>query len=231
MKGKSRGKRQTGLEEKLLAMKSFEEAFYTDDVEYLGGVDEVGRGPLAGPVVAACVVLPRDFSLLGVDDSKKISQARRILLAEAIKEHALAYGLGLVGQEIIDQINIAKATKKAMTQAISLADQRLKQRCGRSISFLLIDGRPVDITEYSQQAIVKGDEKSLSIAAASILAKVARDQIMMDYAKDYPQYDFENNKGYGTQRHYEGLDAYGPCTIHRHSFLKKWYQSKGETFD
>jgi ribonuclease HII len=200
-------------------LKTMEEEMHQQGVFYIGGVDEVGRGPLAGPVVAACVVLPRDFYALGIDDSKKVSQKRRTELCEVICQEALAYGIGKVEPRIIDDINILRAAKKAMAQAILQCDGMLSER-GIQIDYLLIDGMEVEEVLIPQTAIVKGDATCLSIAAASIVAKVTRDAIMEAYHSEYPGYGFDQNKGYGTEKHYEGLRRQGPCPIHRRSFLK-----------
>lgn len=187
---------------------------------YLGGVDEVGRGPLAGPVVTACVVLPEDFDLFGVDDSKKLSEKKREELAPLIKERALAYGFGMADEKVIDRINILNATKGAMKVACEEADKMLRARTGEGLSGLLIDAVRLDDVPWEQRSFVKGDALCVSIAAASILAKVTRDHLMVEYAEKYPGYAFERNKGYGTAAHYEGLRALGPCPIHRQTFLK-----------
>ncbi len=221
-------KRKRELEKKLLEMKVFEEAIYKKGGKYIGGIDEVGRGPLAGPVVAACVVLDRDFSLLGIDDSKKISEKKRIQLAEMIKKEAIVYGWGLVEEKVIDEINILEATREAMRKAVVMATEKLREKKGEDLSYLLIDGGEMKLGHYPQQSIVQGDCKSVSIAAASILAKVMRDEQMVNYGRIYPGYDFEHNKGYGTKKHYQGLNDYGPCAIHRKSFLKKWNRQRKE---
>lgn len=187
-------------------------------VRYIAGVDEVGRGPLAGPVVAAAVILPPDFDLLGVNDSKKLSEKRRGELFDQIMDRAVAVSIGLRDQQVIDDINILNATKEAMTDAIRGLDPQP--------DIVLIDALELDGLEIPQRGIVKGDAKSVSIAAASIIAKVTRDRMMVDYAGQYPGYAFEKNKGYGTKAHYEGLDRLGACPIHRRSFLVKYFSSK-----
>ncbi len=178
----------------------------------VAGIDEAGRGPLAGPVVAAAVILPEGFEADGLNDSKKLSPARREKLHALITAEGsgVVWGLARVEPEDIDSINILKATHRAM----ALAAQSL----GVVPSMTLIDGLPVTGFPYPFRAIVKGDLKSMSIAAASILAKVDRDRIMLEYAKIYPQYGFERHKGYGTKFHLESLKNYGPCEIHRQSF-------------
>jgi ribonuclease HII len=211
------------LEEKwiirLKELKAMEDALRGQGLLYIGGVDEVGRGPLAGPVVAACVVLPEDFDVLGIDDSKKVTQKRRETLCEIIKEEALAYGIGQVDNKRIDNINILEATKIAMVMAIMECDYALTKEGGH-IEHLLIDGTNILGIEISQTPIIKGDSTCLSVAAASIVAKVTRDLMMGEYHKIYPAYGFDKNKGYGTKIHYEGLAEVGPCEIHRKSFLK-----------
>lgn len=178
----------------------------------VAGIDEAGRGPLAGPVVAAAVILPEGFEADGLNDSKKLSPARREKLHALITAEGsgVVWGLARVEPEDIDSINILKATHRAM----ALAAQSL----GVIPSMTLIDGLPVTGFPYPFRAVVKGDLKSMSIAAASILAKVDRDRIMLEYAKIYPQYGFERHKGYGTKFHLESLKNYGPCEIHRQSF-------------
>lgn len=188
------------------------------------GVDEAGRGPLAGPVVAAACLIGHHPDLVGLDDSKKLSQARRDQLYEQIKSHALAYGIGLVHQDRIDEINILNATKEAMADAIGqVLDQVAHMPHLKDLSLCLItDHVQIRGFEMPMHPIVKGDQKSLCVAAASILAKVTRDRWMCNVAMDYPQYHFDIHKGYGTPAHYAALNAYGPSDIHRKSFLKKW---------
>ena len=198
-------------------MRQPEQKLHAAGYRYIAGVDEVGRGPLAGPVVTAAVVLPEDFDVLGVDDSKKLSEKRREELFEIIKEKAVAYGIGMCDHEVIDEINILQATKKAMKIAIAECDKKLDG----SIGYVLFDAVEIDDLDKPQEAVIKGDAKVLAIAAASILAKVTRDRMMVEYAAQYPWYAFEKNKGYGTAAHYEGLRQHGVCPIHRMTFLKK----------
>ncbi len=208
----TKAEREEKLRERLNAMLVHERALWGSGRSFIAGVDEVGRGPLAGPVVAAAVVLPQDFDVLGVDDSKKLSPGKRAQLAETIQAKALAWSLGWVWPDRIDEVNILNATKEAMAQAVA----------GLSVKpdHALIDGNfTVRGIDLPQTAIIKGDANSTSIAAASILAKVARDAYMEEQAAVYPGYAFESNKGYGTKAHYEGLRALGPCPIHRRSFL------------
>lgn len=213
--------REALLKEKLVEMKKYEDALYEQGINFISGVDEVGRGPLAGPVVAACVVLPSDFDVLGVDDSKKLSEKKRNDLFEKIKENAIAYGIGMVDNKIIDEINILEATKKAMEESVFKVDKKLKEQGEKGIGHILIDALTLEKVNIPQTGIIKGDANSVSIAAASILAKVTRDRMMIEYAKKYPDYLFERNKGYGTKAHYEGITNVGICDIHRRTFLKK----------
>lgn len=216
----TKAERQKMLEEKLETMQQYERQLRADGAYYIGGVDEVGRGPLAGPVVTACVVLPENFSVLGVDDSKKLSEKKREELYDAILAEALACGIGMCDNNIIDDINILNATKRAMTEAVENADKVLRGKTGSGIDHLLIDALRLEAVDIPQTGIIKGDAKSISIAAASIVAKVTRDRMMQDYAKEYPYYAFESNKGYGTRAHYDGIAKYGITPIHRKTFLK-----------
>jgi len=215
--------RQQMLIEKLAKMQEYENALYTQGATYIAGVDEVGRGPLAGPVVSAAVILPPNFEILGVDDSKKLSEKKRNELFVVIKEQAVAYGIGMIDPAVIDEINILEATKKSMIIAIEEAQKLLYEKMGSAdaqIGHVLFDALTIEDVEIPQTPIVKGDSKSISIAAASILAKVTRDAIMIKYHEQYPQYAFNTNKGYGTKEHYEGLATAGISPIHRRSFLK-----------
>lgn len=177
--------------------------------DHIAGIDEVGRGPLAGPVVAAAVILPHDFHLPGLTDSKKVPERKREAFYTTIMEQSIAVGISIIGPEVIDEINIYEATKKAMSAAI--ADLSVKP------DHLLIDAMPLT-TPYPSRSIIKGDATSISIAAASIIAKVTRDRLMKEYAVTYPGYGFEKNAGYGTADHLKGLDQYGVTPIHRASF-------------
>lgn len=214
--------REQVLREKLQTMQVYERDLRAAGKRYIAGVDEVGRGPLAGPVVAACVVLPEDFDVLGVDDSKKLSEKKREQLYDAILSEALAYGIGMQDNASIDEINILEATKEAMRCAIIEAEQRLREKTGCGIDHILIDALTLREIAIPQTGIIKGDSASLSIAAASILAKVTRDRMMVEYDSIYPGYAFAKNKGYGTKAHYEGLQAQGMTPIHRRSFLKNF---------
>ena len=210
--------------QRLAEMKEPETSLHAEGYRFVAGVDEVGRGPLAGPVVAAAVVLPEDFDVLGVDDSKKLSEKRREELYDQILDRCLAYGIGMADHEVIDEINILQATKKAMKEAITACDLQLRVKEGGAadahIDFVLIDAVTLEGLDKPQHAVVKGDAKVLAIAAASIVAKVTRDRMMIEYAKEYPWYAFEKNKGYGTAAHYDGIRAHGTCPIHRMTFLK-----------
>lgn len=182
--------------------------------EYICGIDEVGRGPLAGPVMAAAVILPKDSRILYINDSKKLTPEKREQLYDVIMKEAVSVGLGMVNQERIDEINILQATYEAMQQAI----HHLKVQP----NYLLVDAVHIPHVDIPQAGIVKGDAKSISIAAASIVAKVTRDRIMTDYDKVYPEYGFAGNKGYGSAEHIAALKKYGPCPLHRRSFIKNF---------
>lgn len=185
----------------------------------LCGVDEAGRGPLAGPVCAAAVILKADSRIEGVNDSKKLSEKRREVLYGEIVENAFAYGIGFASVEEIEAINILNAAMLAMRRAV--------EAMGITPELVLVDGNKLPDLAYPSQYVIGGDARSACIAAASILAKVTRDRLMLDYAKEYPQYCFEKHKGYGTKLHYEALLKYGPSPIHRLSFLKKWAERNG----
>ena len=201
--------------ERLQVMLTHERRLWASGRSLIAGVDEVGRGPLAGPVVAAAVILPHDFDVLGVDDSKKLSPRKREELFEIIKERALAWSVGRAGPERIDEINILEATKEAMARAVEGLSLRPDH--------VLIDGNfTVRSLALPQTAIVKGDANSTSIAAASILAKVTRDRYMEEMELQYPGYAFASNKGYGTAAHYEGLKKFGPTPIHRKTFISDY---------
>ncbi len=177
------------------------------------GIDEAGRGPLAGPVCAAAVLLPEGLVIDGLNDSKKLSEKKRELLFPVIQENALAFGIGFADEKEIDEINILQATFLAMHRAFDA----MQRRC----DYVLVDGNRMPPMPVPGETVVKGDAKSPSIAAASILAKVSRDRVMLEYAKQYPEYQFEKHKGYGTKAHVEALRAFGPSPIHRRTFLKK----------
>ena len=205
---------------RLAEMKSEEAALHEEGFRIIAGVDEVGRGPLAGPVVAAAVVLPEDFNVLGVDDSKKITEKNREKLFTEIKAECVSWGIGMASHEIIDEINILQATKLAMKRAVNDLEKNLAKRGAGSLDMVLFDAVEIEDLDIPQKSYIKGDAKVLAIAAASIIAKVTRDRMMIKYAREYPWYAFEKNKGYGTKAHYEGIREKGICPIHRKSFLK-----------
>jgi ribonuclease HII len=209
----NQAEREEKLRARLAEMQRFENELRGCGIKRIAGVDEVGRGPLAGPVCAACVVLPDDFSVLGVDDSKKLSEKKREALYEEIIGAALAWGIGLVDHRRIDEINILNATKEAMLAAIEEANGHLH------IDHLLVDAVALPEANIPYTAIIKGDAQSVSIAAASIVAKVTRDRMMIAFDKVYPGYAFAQNKGYGTKAHYEGISRLGLTPIHRRSFV------------
>lgn len=202
-------------------LKKLDDMYSVDGKKCIAGVDEVGRGPLAGPVCAAAVVLPYDFFLLGIDDSKKVSEKKRELLAPEIKRKAVAYGISRVDPEIIDDINILEATKIAMKDAIKILEEGLKKK-DLSPDLILLDAVTLEGLSFLQESLVKGDSRSLSIAAASVLAKVERDELMKEYAQIYPGYGFERNKGYGTKEHRDAIREKGLTPIHRISFTKSF---------
>ena len=199
-------------------MWQIEDSFYAQGYEVICGVDEAGRGPLAGPVCAAAVILPKHLDIPGLTDSKKLTDKKRRELFPLIQERAVAYGIGLASQEEIDEINILQATFLAMERALAQLQVRP--------DLALIDGNREREFDVPVQTVVKGDSLSANIAAASVLAKVTRDDLMMELAQQYPQYGFEIHKGYGTKAHYEALRQYGASPIHRKSFLKKFYGEK-----
>ena len=202
-------------QERLKEMKARETELHRQGYVNIAGVDEVGRGPLAGPVVAAAVVLPEDFDVLGIDDSKKLSEKRREELFDVILEKAVAWGIGMADHSTIDEINILQATKLAMKDAIADLSGKLE-----GIDYVIFDAVKINDLKLPQEAVIKGDSKILAVAAASIVAKVTRDRMMVAYAEEYPGYGFEKNKGYGTKQHYEGIARQGICPIHRKTFLK-----------
>ena len=195
-----------------------EDGLYAEGITAICGVDEAGRGPLAGPVCAAAVILPPHLELPGLNDSKKLTDKRRRELFPIIKEQAIAYGIGFASEAEIDEINILQATFLAMQRAID----QLNGQAG----FALIDGNRQKDFGLPVMTVVKGDSRSANIAAASVLAKVSRDDLMLQMTETYPQYGFDVHKGYGTKAHYEALRNHGPSPIHRMSFLKKFYESK-----
>ena len=196
-------------DERLEGMLAYEKECYARGMELIAGVDEVGRGPLAGPVVAAAVILPKGSKIPGLNDSKKIPKSKHKEIYEAVLKEAIAIGIGVKDNQVIDQVNIYEATKLAMMEAIGQLDPQPQH--------LLIDAMKLDLP-ISQTSIIKGDANSLSIAAASIVAKVTRDQMMEEFDRKYPGYDFAQNAGYGTANHLAGLDQLGVTPIHRRSF-------------
>lgn len=196
---------------RLDAMKVFERKY--SGYKLIAGIDEAGRGPLAGPVAAGAVILPKDCEILYLNDSKKLSVARREQLYDEIREKAVAYGVGIVSPERIDEINILQATYEAMTAAI--------KDMGCEPDMVLIDAVTIPRIPYKQVGIIKGDAKSVSIAAASIIAKVTRDRIMAGIDQMYPEYGFASHKGYGSKAHIEAIQKYGPSPVHRKTFIKK----------
>ncbi|WP_419025923.1 ribonuclease HII [Emergencia sp.] len=221
-----KAEREIFLKNRLEELKTIENQLRAEGFQYIAGVDEVGRGPLAGPVVAAAVVLPEEFNVLGVDDSKKLSEKKRNELFDQIIEQAICYGIGQKDHQVIDDVNILEATKLAMAEAIEAAEKMLQDKLGKEIDFVLFDAMKIEAVEKPQQSLIKGDSKSISIAAASIVAKVTRDRQMIDYHQQYPHYGFDSNKGYGTKTHYEGIEEHGITPIHRKSFLKNIIRDK-----
>ena len=203
---------------RLAAMHEYENAHA--DVRFIAGIDEAGRGPLAGPVVAACCILPKDAVILYLNDSKKVTALRREAMLPEIKEKAIAYGIGIVDEKRIDEINILQADYEAMRIALQKTNEMLQAKgLADAPGLLLNDAVTIPGVDIPQESIIKGDAKSVSIAAASILAKVTRDHLMEEYDALYPEYGFARNKGYGTKEHIEALKRLGPCPIHRHSFI------------
>lgn len=198
--------------ERIELMREFEKKY--DSCSYICGIDEAGRGPLAGPVVAGAVVLPKGKKILYVNDSKKLSEKKRDELFDIIKDEALTYAVGIISPERIDEINILQATYEAMRQAVN--------KLSVKPDIFLNDAVTIPGIEGKQVPIIKGDAKSLTIASASILAKVTRDRIMVEYDSMYPEYKFAKHKGYGTKAHIEAIKEYGPCPIHRKTFIKNF---------
>lgn len=190
-------------------MKEFEDELYLKGINYIAGVDEVGRGPLVGPVVTAAVILPKDFVDERINDSKKLTEKKRELLYNVIMENAISVGIGMSSNEVIDEINILEATKKAMIEAISNLNVKPEH--------ILIDAVKLNV-DIPSTSIIKGDAKSQSIAAASIIAKVTRDRMMVELDKEHPEYDFKHNKGYGTKKHIDAIYKYGVLPEHRKTF-------------
>lgn len=206
-------------EERLTNLKKYEENLYNEGVKYICGIDEAGRGPLAGPVVVGAVVMPRDSKLEYMNDSKKVTAKRRDVLYDEILDTALAYGVGIVSQEEIDELNILNATKKGLHIALGQVIEKLESKP----DIVLVDAlREIDTYGITYESIVKGDATCYSISAASIIAKVTRDRIMEEWDKIYPMYGFEKHKGYGTKAHIQAIKECGPCALHRKSFIKNF---------
>lgn len=222
MKGESKilaklQKEKAALElenERFRNMCTYEEAAYNEGIKIIAGIDEAGRGPLAGPVVAACVILPEEVFIKGLNDSKKLTPSKRDLLYEEIREKAVALGVGMADEKCIDEINILNATKRAMKMAV----ESIKP----VPELLLIDAVKLDDVGIRQLPIIKGDALSISIAAASIIAKVTRDSLIDEMDEHYPLYGFKKHKGYGTEEHINAIKKYGICPIHRLSFTKNF---------
>ena len=201
--------------ERLTNLKAYEKSLHEKGFKYICGIDEAGRGPLAGPVVVASVIMPEDSMIEGVNDSKKVSEKKRELLYDQILEEAVSYGVAIIGQDEIDNINILNATKKGLT--MSLKELTVKP------DLILVDAlEHIDTLGIPYEAIIKGDAKAYSISAASIIAKVTRDRIMREWAEVYPEYGFEVHKGYGTAKHISAIKEHGICQIHRKTFTKNF---------
>ena len=201
--------------ERLNKLKEFENKLYKDGIKYIAGIDEAGRGPLAGPVVIGCVIMPQDSFIEYVNDSKKVSETKREMLYEKITNEAIAWSTGIVWQDEIDEINILNATKKALTMAID----NLKVKPDK----IVVDALDkIETRGIPYISVIKGDAKIYSISAASIIAKVTRDRIMREYDEIYPEYGFSGHKGYGTAKHIQAIKEYGICPLHRRSFVKNF---------
>jgi len=201
--------------ERLKQLKDYEQKLYASGLKYIAGIDEAGRGPLAGPVVVGIAIMKPDSMIEGINDSKKISETKREKLYEKITEEAIDWSVGIVDQREIDEINILNATKKALTMAIS----KLKVKPDR----IMVDAlEHIDTLGIPYTSVIKGDAKVYSISAASILAKVTRDRIMKEYDEVYPEYGFAGHKGYGTAKHIQAIKEYGPCQLHRKTFIKNF---------
>lgn len=202
-------------EQRLLQLKEIDKEFFNMGMKYVCGIDEAGRGPLAGPVVVASVILPENSMIEGVNDSKKISESKREKLYDIILEEAISYGIGIIYQDEIDEINILQATKKGLHEAVANMDVKP--------NVILVDALTgIDTLGIPYKSIIKGDAKSYSIGAASIIAKVTRDRIMREWDRIYPEYGFAGHKGYGTAKHIEAIKEYGLTPIHRRSFCKNF---------
>ena len=212
-------KEKEGL--RLIELKKIENDIYENrkNVKLICGIDEAGRGPLAGPVVVASCIMPKNSMIEGVNDSKKVSEKKREELFDIIKEEAISYGIGIIDENVIDEINILEATKKGLTESLEALDPKP--------DLILVDAlTKIDTLGIEYESIIKGDAKCYSISCASILAKVTRDRIMREYDKLYPEYGFEKHKGYGTKAHTDKIKEIGPCPIHRRSFIKNFIKEK-----
>ena len=211
--------------QRLQEIQKIEKELYAKGVKSICGIDEAGRGPLAGPVVVASVIMPEDSMIEGVNDSKKVSEKKREILYEKIIEEAVAYGVGIINQNEIDKVNILNATKEGLTKSIRELEKDLqeKNRGFDKPEIILVDAlTKIDTDGISYRSIIKGDAKSYSIAAASIIAKVTRDRIMRQWDEVYPEYGFEKHKGYGTAAHIQAIKEYGICPLHRKTFIKNF---------
>lgn len=211
--------------QRLEELQKIEKSLYAQGINSICGIDEAGRGPLAGPVVVASVIMPQDSMIEGVNDSKKVSEKKREVLYEQIIEEAVAYGVGIVDQKEIDRVNILNATKEGLTTCIKELEEDLqtKVRGFNKPEIILVDAlTKIDTDGISYRSIIKGDAKSYSIAAASIIAKVTRDRIMRQWDEVYPEYGFAKHKGYGTAAHIAAIKEYGLCPLHRKTFVKNF---------
>ena len=206
--------------ERLTNLKKEEKEFYKKGIKLIAGIDEAGRGPLAGPVVVACCIMPENSMIEGINDSKKISEKKRENLYEIIANEAISYGIGIINQTEIDEINILQATKKGIKMDIKEAEEKLAKKGLQKPEVILVDAlTKIDTDGIPYKSIIHGDAISYSIACASIIAKVTRDRIMRKWDEVYPQYGFEAHKGYGTAKHINALKEYGPCPLHRKTFI------------
>ena len=202
-------------EQRLINLKQYENELRNKGYKYICGIDEAGRGPLAGPVVVASVIMPENSMIEGINDSKKVSEKKREKLYDQIIEEAISYGVGIIGQDEIDEINILNATKKGLTTSLKELTQKP--------DLIIVDALTnIDTLGTPYESIIKGDAKCYSISAASIIAKVTRDRIMREWDKIYPQYGFAQHKGYGTSAHISSIKEYGPCPLHRKTFIKNF---------
>ena len=202
-------------EERLKKLKEEENKLYESGINYICGIDEAGRGPLAGPVVVGAIILPKDSFIEGVNESKKVSEKKREMLYEQLTKEAIAWSVGIVDQNLIDEVNILNATKMALTEAISKLEKKPE--------LIMVDAlENIDTMGINYKSIIKGDAKIYSISAASIIAKVTRDRIMKKWDEIYPEYGFAKHKGYGTAMHISAIKEYGICSIHRKTFVKNF---------